>query len=184
MAILSCNFTCCHLKLIITYYPLQCWWIWIDSLAERPNLTFSFYAFVLGISTGAGTFAIHVVYFIRWKFIIFYNRGANSWTVFKMWRYQENHHGPWQVHANTMWFLFCWVWSFLLQIVSSKKPTFNSKHLRYYLKCDAEDAIRYINGTRLDDRIIRTDWDAGFIEGRQYGRGKTGGQVNFLHQSL
>lgn len=36
---------------------------------------------------------------------------------------------------------------------------------------------RFINGTRLDDRIIRCDWDAGFIEGRQYGRGKTGGQV-------
>ena len=35
----------------------------------------------------------------------------------------------------------------------------------------------YINGTRLDDRIIRTDWDAGFVEGRQYGRGKSGGQV-------
>ena len=43
---------------------------------------------------------------------------------------------------------------------------------------DAEMAMRYINGTRLDDRIIRTDWDAGFIEGRQYGRGKSGGQVN------
>lgn len=38
----------------------------------------------------------------------------------------------------------------------------------------------YINGTRLDDRIIRTDWDAGFIEGRQYGRGKSGGQVGYL----
>ena len=24
---------------------------------------------------------------------------------------------------------------------------------------------------------FRTDWDAGFVEGRQYGRGKTGGQV-------
>ena len=30
---------------------------------------------------------------------------------------------------------------------------------------------------RLDDRIVRTDWDAGFVEGRQYGRGKSGGQV-------
>lgn len=40
--------------------------------------------------------------------------------------------------------------------------------------------MRYINGTRLDDRIIRTDWDAGFVEGRQYGRGKTGGQVIIL----
>jgi nuclear cap-binding protein subunit 2 len=37
--------------------------------------------------------------------------------------------------------------------------------------------MRYVNGTRLDDRIIRSDWDAGFCEGRQYGRGKTGGQV-------
>lgn len=25
--------------------------------------------------------------------------------------------------------------------------------------------------------MIRTDWDTGFKEGRQYGRGKTGGQV-------
>lgn len=38
--------------------------------------------------------------------------------------------------------------------------------------------MRYINGTRLDDRIIRTDWDAGFKEGRQYGRGRSGGQVS------
>ena len=37
--------------------------------------------------------------------------------------------------------------------------------------------MRYVNGTRLDDRIVRTDWDAGFIEGRQFGRGKSGGQV-------
>lgn len=37
--------------------------------------------------------------------------------------------------------------------------------------------MRYINQTRLDDRIIRTDWDAGFIEGRQFGRGRSGGQV-------
>lgn len=49
--------------------------------------------------------------------------------------------------------------------------------VEYYLRGDAENCMRYINGTRLDDRIIRTDWDAGFIEGRQYGRGKTGGQV-------
>lgn len=45
---------------------------------------------------------------------------------------------------------------------------------------DAEQSLilfRYVNGTRLDDRLIRVDWDAGFIEGRQYGRGKSGGQV-------
>jgi len=49
--------------------------------------------------------------------------------------------------------------------------------VEYYTKEDAESGIRFINGTRLDDRIIRTDWDAGFVEGRQYGRGKSGGQV-------
>lgn len=48
---------------------------------------------------------------------------------------------------------------------------------RYYTRAGAENAMRFINGTRLDDRIIRTDWDAGFKEGRQYGRGKSGGQV-------
>ncbi|XP_005178552.2 nuclear cap-binding protein subunit 2B [Musca domestica] len=49
--------------------------------------------------------------------------------------------------------------------------------VEYYTRADAETAMRYVNGTRLDDRLIRVDWDAGFVEGRQYGRGKTGGQV-------
>lgn len=49
--------------------------------------------------------------------------------------------------------------------------------VEYHTKKDALNAMRYVNGTRLDDRIIRTDWDTGFIEGRQYGRGKSGGQV-------
>lgn len=49
--------------------------------------------------------------------------------------------------------------------------------VRYYTRADAEHAMRFLNGTRLDDRIIRTDWDAGFKEGRQFGRGKSGGQV-------
>ena len=49
--------------------------------------------------------------------------------------------------------------------------------VEYYTREDAESSVRFLNGTRLDDRIIRTDWDAGFVEGRQYGRGKTGGQV-------
>lgn len=55
-----------------------------------------------------------------------------------------------------------------------------TERLRYYTRADAEHAMRFINGTRLDDRIIRTDWDAGFKEGRQYGRGKTGGQVKAM----
>ena len=50
--------------------------------------------------------------------------------------------------------------------------------VEYYTRADAEAAMRYVNATRLDDRIIRTDWDCGFVEGRQYGRGKHGGQVS------
>jgi nuclear cap-binding protein subunit 2 len=49
--------------------------------------------------------------------------------------------------------------------------------VEYYVREEAGHAMKYINGTRLDDRVIRTDWDAGFIEGRQFGRGKSGGQV-------
>ena len=49
--------------------------------------------------------------------------------------------------------------------------------VEYYFHMGAEDAVRYVNGTRLDGRIIRSDWDAGFEEGRQFGRGRSGGQV-------
>jgi nuclear cap-binding protein subunit 2 len=37
--------------------------------------------------------------------------------------------------------------------------------------------VNFLNGTKLDNRVIRTDLDPGFREGRQYGRGKFGGQV-------
>ena len=55
--------------------------------------------------------------------------------------------------------------------------------VEYYMREDAENCIRYISGTRLDDRVIRCDWDAGFEEGRQYGRGRSGGQVMNLKSS-
>lgn len=48
---------------------------------------------------------------------------------------------------------------------------------RFSNREDARNAMRYVNGTRLDDRQIRTDWDTGFEDGRQFGRGKSGGQV-------
>ena len=37
--------------------------------------------------------------------------------------------------------------------------------------------MKYLNETVCDDRIIRCDADGGFKPGRQYGRGKSGGQV-------
>lgn len=39
------------------------------------------------------------------------------------------------------------------------------------------NAMRDLNLCVLDERIIRLDWVYKFTEGRQYGRGKTGGQV-------
>lgn len=48
---------------------------------------------------------------------------------------------------------------------------------RFYTRKDAEIAMETLNQTRLDERTVRVDWDAGFAEGRQYGRGKHGGQV-------
>ncbi|KAJ3615828.1 hypothetical protein Zmor_012264 [Zophobas morio] len=54
--------------------------------------------------------------------------------------------------------------------------------VEFYTQKDAHDCLKYISGTKLDDRIIRCDWDAGFIEGRQFGRGKSGGQVRDEHR--
>lgn len=47
----------------------------------------------------------------------------------------------------------------------------------YYTRTDTEDCVKYLNGTMLDDRPIRVDFDWGFVEGRQFGRGRSGGQV-------
>ncbi|KAJ4822211.1 hypothetical protein Tsubulata_013576 [Turnera subulata] len=52
----------------------------------------------------------------------------------------------------------------------------------FYSREDTEDAVKYISGTILDDRPIRVDFDWGFQEGRQWGRGRSGGQVLFLSQ--
>jgi RNA recognition motif len=49
--------------------------------------------------------------------------------------------------------------------------------VEYYSRQDAQNCLYFLNGTKLDDRVIRADWDYGFIEGRQFGRGKSGGQV-------
>ncbi|KAK4749801.1 hypothetical protein SAY87_027250 [Trapa incisa] len=47
----------------------------------------------------------------------------------------------------------------------------------YYSREDTEDAVKYVSGTILDDRPVRVDFDWGFKDGRQWGRGKSGGQV-------
>lgn len=49
--------------------------------------------------------------------------------------------------------------------------------VEYYTHDEALAAMRYISGTKLDERVIRCDLDPGYREGRQFGRGKNGGQV-------
>ena len=43
--------------------------------------------------------------------------------------------------------------------------------VEYHNRNDAERAVKYLNGTKLDDREIRIDFDGGFLEGRQLGWG-------------
>jgi nuclear cap-binding protein subunit 2 len=56
--------------------------------------------------------------------------------------------------------------------------------VEYQTHQQACDCMRFINGTKLDERLVRTDLDPGFKEGRQYGRGRSGGQVVFLQNIL
>lgn len=54
--------------------------------------------------------------------------------------------------------------------------------VEYYTHAEALASLRYIGGTKLDERIIRCDLDLGYKEGRQFGRGKSGGQVRDEHR--
>ncbi|KAI0308930.1 hypothetical protein OF83DRAFT_1180214 [Amylostereum chailletii] len=55
--------------------------------------------------------------------------------------------------------------------------------VEYYTHAEALASMRYISGTKLDERIIRCDLDLGYREGRQFGRGKSGGQVRDEHRA-
>lgn len=48
----------------------------------------------------------------------------------------------------------------------------------YHTRADALAAVRHLNGTKLDNRQLRVDIDYGFEDGRQFGRGRSGGQVS------
>jgi len=54
--------------------------------------------------------------------------------------------------------------------------------VEYYTHAEALASMRYISGTKLDERIIRCDLDLGYRDGRQFGRGKSGGQVRDEHR--
>lgn len=58
-----------------------------------------------------------------------------------------------------------------------KKTPCGFAFVQFETRESATAAMRFVNGTRLDNRVIRCDWDAGFVDGRQFGRGRSGGQV-------
>lgn len=48
--------------------------------------------------------------------------------------------------------------------------------VEYFTREAAATALNYVNNTICDDRVLRCDLDGGFLPGRQFGRGKSGGQ--------
>lgn len=49
--------------------------------------------------------------------------------------------------------------------------------VEYFTYEHACDCLKYVSGTVCDGNIIRCELDGGFKMGRQYGRGKSGGQI-------
>ncbi|GLD95756.1 hypothetical protein PINS_up004434 [Pythium insidiosum] len=49
--------------------------------------------------------------------------------------------------------------------------------VEYNTHDEAAACANFLNETKLDNRVIRVEMDGGFIEGRQFGRGASGGQV-------
>ena len=62
-----------------------------------------------------------------------------------------------------------------------KKTPCGFAFVEYFDRQSAILSKRIYDGARLDERYIRVDIDVGFKEGRQFGRGKSGGQVLRIH---
>lgn len=70
----------------------------------------------------------------------------------------------------------------IMGLDANKRTPCGFSFVSYFTRKDAESAVKYINGSMMDGRSIRVDHDWGFVEGRQFGRGKTGGQVSYHSQ--
>lgn len=66
---------------------------------------------------------------------------------------------------------------FFLTLESLHRTPCGFCFVEFYTNAEALATMRYISGTKLDERIIRCDLDLGYRDGRQFGRGKSGGQV-------
>jgi nuclear cap-binding protein subunit 2 len=50
--------------------------------------------------------------------------------------------------------------------------------VQYFTHEAAQLAVDMLNGAKFDERIIKVEMDPGYKDGRQWGRGKTGGQTS------
>ncbi|CAD8115298.1 unnamed protein product [Paramecium primaurelia] len=56
--------------------------------------------------------------------------------------------------------------------------------IEYFNHEDAKEAHEYLDLLKLDERAIRVDWDIGYSEGREYGRGTGGNQVRDSYRKV
>lgn len=49
--------------------------------------------------------------------------------------------------------------------------------VEYFTHEHARECLKFISGTMCDNRVIRCELDGGFKQGRQFGRGASGGQI-------
>jgi nuclear cap-binding protein subunit 2 len=49
--------------------------------------------------------------------------------------------------------------------------------IEFYNFSDAKLSFFFFSGIKLNERFLKIDFDEGFENGRQYGRGKQGGQI-------
>uniref|UniRef100_A0A7S1XIB7 Nuclear cap-binding protein subunit 2 n=1 Tax=Erythrolobus australicus TaxID=1077150 RepID=A0A7S1XIB7_9RHOD len=85
-----------------------------------------------------------------------------------------------------IWALFCMaggVKRIVMGLDRVSKTPCGFCFVEFETRAAAQAAVWYINGTKLDQRVVRCDFDAGFEEGRQFGRGKSGGQVRDEHRT-
>ena len=97
----------------------------------------------------------------------------------RWWWHKTNHHGSGQKHKVRV----------LAGLSAPQHDTYEFYRtpcgfcfVEYYTHAEALASMRYVSGTKLDERIIRCDLDLGYKEGRQFGRGKSGGQVRDEHR--
>ena len=92
------------------------------------------------------------------ELVLLHNRGTDLRVLWKGRANQKDHHGTGQGAKDAMWILL--------------------RRILYSSRCST--CKKYFDGLRLDERYIRVDLDYGFKDGRQYGRGRRGGQVYII----